>query len=199
MTLRRDGAAVLAALCLFLPACGDDDSGDPAVQSTADAERAYLGLDASVDKAVQLGFDGFNAASSANIDPQTASGDDSGTLTVNGQVDQGASSNKTMHLTETLDSYSDDGKLFYSTNPAALPTIELKLSKIPDGTLDGTLAGSFGIQGELKGSVTLSLAITAELEPDPADDTKVQRVPGTTHVTGTATSGGDSFAVDVTR
>jgi hypothetical protein len=200
MISQRDGAAVLAAvLCLCLVGCGGDDSDDGAVQSTADARRAYLGLDASVDKAIQLGFDGFNAASSANIAPQTANGDESGTLTVSGQVDQGASSNKTMHLTEELDGYSDDGKLVYATNSAALPSIELKLSKVPDGTLDGTLDGSFGIDGELEGSVTLALQITAELETDPLDETRVQRQVGTTHVTGTATSGGDNFTVDVTR
>src|SRR5687767_10693034 len=198
MILQREGAAVLTTvLCIFLSACGGDDDSDAAVKSTADAERAYLGLDASVDKALQLGFDGFNAASSANIDPQTANGEESGTLTVSGQVDQGSSDNKTMHLTEALDSYSDDGKIQYSTNPAALPSIELKLSKIPDGTLDGTLSGSFGMSGELMGSVTLSLTIEAALQPDPADDTKVQREPGTTHVTGTATSGGDSYTVDI--
>jgi hypothetical protein len=199
MILQRDGAAVLTTvLCMFLSACGGDDDSD-AVKSTADAERAYLGLDTSVDKALQLGFDGFNAASSANIDPQTANGDESGTLTVSGQVDQGASDNKTMHLSEELEEYSDDGKIQYSTNAAALPSIELKLSKIPDGTLDGTLSGSFGMKGELEGSVTLALTIEAALQPDPADDSKVQREPGTTRVTGTATSGDDSYAVDITR
>src|SRR5713226_5596965 len=66
------------------------------VNSTADAQKAYLGLDASVDKAVTLGFNGFNTANSANISPQSTSGTVSGTITVTGQVDQGTSSNKGM-------------------------------------------------------------------------------------------------------
>jgi hypothetical protein len=193
------------AIALLLPftllgCSGDDDTaGQKAVNSTADAKRAYLGLDASIDKAIGLGFDGFNAASSANIDPQTAPGDHAGTLTVSGQVDQGASSNKTMHLSETLVAYSDDGKLSYDTDAAALPALEMKLSKVPNGTLDGTLIGSFRISGELKGSVALDLTFTGDLQPSAADSTKVERKPGSTHITGTATSGNDSYAVDVTR
>ena len=186
---------------VLLSACGgsSDNSGQPAVQSTADAERAYVGLDASIDKAITLGFDGFNAATSANIAPQTAAGDDKGTLTVSGQVDQGSSSNKTMHLTEALTTYSDDGQLAYDTDAAALPLLELKLSKVPTGTLDGTLNGSFKMDGKLKGSVTLALTFSGELQANADDPTQVERKPGTTHITGTATSGGDTYTVDVTR
>lgn len=189
-------------IALVLCGCGggdDDTSGQPAVKSTADAKRAYLGLDASIDKAITLGFDGFNAATSANIAPQEAPGDHAGTMTVSGQVDQGASSNKTMHLSEALAGYSDDVHLTYGTNDAALPALEIKLSKVPTGTLDGTLTGSFSISGDLTGSVTLDLTFTGELQPSAADATKVERKPGTTHITGTATSGDDSYAVDVTR
>lgn len=187
---------------LFLAACGgssDDQSHQPAVKSTADAERAYVGLDASIDKAITLGFDGFNAATSANIAPQTASGEDQGTLTVSGQVDQGSSSNKTMHLTEALATYSDDGQLAYDTDATALPLLEMKLSKVPTGTLDGTLNGSFEMGGALKGSVTLALTFSGELEANADDPTQVERKPATTHITGTATSGGDVYTVDITR
>jgi hypothetical protein len=199
--LRTPFALSLLLFPALLAACGGDDSGDgnQAVKSTADAEHSYLGLDASIDKAITLGFDGFNAASSANIDPQTASGDHSGTMTITGQVDQGASSNKTMHLSEALAAYSDDGHLKYGTNPAALPALEMKLSKVPDGTLSGTLNGAFAVSGDLSGSVTLALTFDAELQPNAADATLVERKPGTTHVVGTATSGNDQYAVDVTR
>src|SRR5687768_3706351 len=78
-----------------------------AVKSDEDAQRAYLGLDRSIAKSLQLGFTGFNAASSANIAPQTATGDASGTLTVTGQVDQGASANKGMRLRVGMVDYSD--------------------------------------------------------------------------------------------
>ena len=62
------GLAVLGAFA----ACGNG------VSSTEDAKNAYLGLDPSVDKGITLGFAGFNAASSANIDPQSADGGASG-------------------------------------------------------------------------------------------------------------------------
>jgi len=179
----------------FAPACGNDD----AVNSKADAERAYQGLDASIDKAIKLGFDGFNAATNANIPAQSANGDASGTMTVSGQVDQGASTNKTMHLTEALAAYADDEHLKYDTNAAALPDLEMKLSKVPDGMLTGTLVGSFEMSGDLKGGVTLNLAFSGDLQPNAVDPSKVERKPGTTHITGTATSGGDTFNVDVTR
>jgi hypothetical protein len=45
------------------------------VSSEEQAQRAYLGLDKSIGKALVLGFAGFNAASSANISPQSTSGD----------------------------------------------------------------------------------------------------------------------------
>jgi hypothetical protein len=90
------------------------------VQSEEDARKAYLGLDPSIDKAIGLGFDGFNSASSANITPQTADGGVRGTMTVTGQVDQGTSANKGMRLFDALDNYSDDGLITYQTNAAAL-------------------------------------------------------------------------------
>ena len=62
-------------------ACGND------VSSTGDAQKAYLGLDTSVDKAIQLGFDGYNLdPTGANIQPQTANGGVAGTMTVTGQT-----------------------------------------------------------------------------------------------------------------
>lgn len=55
----------LGLLGLLTLACG----GTPAVSSDEQARRAYLGLDKAVGKSMQLGFDGFNSASSANIAP----------------------------------------------------------------------------------------------------------------------------------
>ncbi len=182
-----------AALLAGLAGCGDGGVG-----SEEEAEQAYKGLDKSVDKAIQLGFDGFNSASSANISPQEGKGDKAGTITVSGKVDQGSSNNKTMSLDVTMKGYSDDEKLTYDTG-GALPTLDMKLSKVPDGTLDGTLAGKFTISGDLEGPVTLSLQISGDLEPDPADTSKVRRKPGTTHITGSADSDYGTYDVDVTR
>lgn len=184
--------AIIAAL--GIAGCGGDG-----VSSAEDAEAAYKGLDSSIDQAIQLGFDGFNAASSANIPAQSGKGTSSGTMTISGKVDQGSSSNKTMSLTEALAMYSNDGKLTYDTSDSGLPTIDMKLSKIPDGTVSGTLNGSYTITGDLKGSVKLTLAFTGDLQPNATDATKVERKPGTTHITGTADSDFGTFDVDVTR
>jgi hypothetical protein len=178
-------------LLFFVAGCGGG------VSSNADAQKAYLGLDPSVDKAITLGFAGFNAASSANIDPQTANGTVSGTMTVTGQVDQGTSANKGMRLFDALSSYSDDGKITYGTDAAALPALTINLKNIPTGTLDGSLAGSFTMSGTESGQVTLALTFTGQIESGP-NNTVVRKV-GTTHITGTATSASGTYAVDVTR
>lgn len=167
------------------------------VSSDEQARLAYLGLDASIDKAIQLGFDGFNAASSANIPPQMTTGLASGTLKVTGQVDQGASANKGMRLFEELVAYSDDGKLVYDTSASALPALNMQLKGIPTGTLDGTLAGALAVSGELTGPVTLNLTFSGTLQA--GTGTKVERKPGTTRITGTATSGNGVYRVDITR
>ncbi|MFO0761775.1 MAG: hypothetical protein U0359_35355 [Byssovorax sp.] len=190
--MKRAGLIVLVCGALGALGCSGDNVG-----SEEDAKRAYQGLDASIDKAIDLGFDGFNAAKSANIDPQETKGAKTGTMTIGGKVDQGASNNKTMNLTETLVMYSDDGKLTYDTG-ATLPTIDMKLSKIPDGTLSGTLSGDFTLSGDdLKGPVTLSLTFNGDLQA--GSGTAVVRKPGTTHITGTATSDYGTYNVDITR
>jgi hypothetical protein len=169
------------------------------VNSTDDAKKAYLGLDPSVDKAITLGFAGFNAASSANIAPQTADGGSSGTMTVTGQVDQGASANKGMRLNDALSNYSDDGQIKYNTDQAALPALTINLKGIgtATGTLDGSLNGPFMMSGGLSGQVSLALTFAGQI--DTAADGGVSRKSGTTHITGTATSSAGTYNVDVTR
>jgi hypothetical protein len=182
----------LAILALATSGCGNG------VSSNDDARKAYLSLDPSVDKAITLGFDGFNSASSANISPQMAAGTKSGSLTVTGQVDQGSSSNKTMRLQEAMVNYSDDGLIAYATS-SALPALNMDLKSIPNGTVSGTLAGTFIMTGQESGSLDMNLSFTGDLQPDPMDATKVERKPGTTHITGTATSGAGTYQVDVTK
>lgn len=161
------------------------------------ARRAYLGLDHAVDRAIQLGFDGFNAASSANIPEQMQAGDLSGTMVVSGKVDQGASNNKEMDLGVTLVDYSDGPiedsfDVVYDGGPA---TFDLSLRDLPDGTLEGTFSGEFTMTGELAGVVALDLDITGETEEGP--DGQIRRRAGTIHVVGTATSDYGVFEIDV--
>ena len=181
----------LAALVSTASGCGDG------ISSEEKARQAYLGLDASIDKAIGLGFSGFNAASSANIPDQKGSGAITGTMVIGGKVDQGASSNKTMSLTEALTDYCDDGEHTYDTGDT-LPTLDMKLSKIPTGTLTGSLTGEYSVTGNIEGLVTLSLTFTGDLQPT-SDGTGVERKPGTTHVTGTAESDYGTYAIDVTK
>jgi hypothetical protein len=193
-------ARLSTLLALLILACGSS------MISNADQARvAWLGLDGVVGKAITLGFKGFNDASSANIPTESTTGADGGTLTVTGQVDQGASANKTMRLSLALASYSDgvvqlDGgapvHLVYDTTGSA-PAFDLQLKNIPTGTWSGTLVGGFTMSGALTGAVTLDLAIAGQLEADATG--KVQPKAGTTHVTGTATSPVGSYQVDVTE
>jgi hypothetical protein len=165
------------------------------------ARAAYLGLDGVVEKALNLGMDGYNAASSANIPDQSITGDVSGTLTVSGQVDQGASDNKEMRLDLALVDYQDevtetDLVVTYDTDPAAPPGLDLSLRDIPSGTFTGTLMGTFTMVGDIEGPVTLNLALSGEIEPGAAEG-DIQRVVGSTTITGTATSDYGTYSVDI--
>jgi hypothetical protein len=174
----RDATLLILVLAPIV-ACGGEG-----VRSDDDARRAYVGLDTHVDKAITLGFAGYNSAASANISPQMTTGVSTGTLTVAGQVDQGASDNK-------------DGKLTYDTDATAPPALDMSLKSIPTGTLAGTLIGAYSMTGDLKGSVTLNVTFTGTLQA--GTNTTVERVPGSTHITGTAVSPAGTYQIDVTR
>jgi hypothetical protein len=180
-------AAVLAAF-----GCGSDS-----VSSEGDAQNAYLGLDLSIDKAITLGFAGFNSASSANISPQATNGAATGTLTVTGQVDQGASANKGMRLFTAFVNYSDNGEITYNTSATNLPALDMMLLNIPTGTLTGTFVGTVTMTGEEEGELHLNLTFAGQIQAGAGGI--VERKPGTTHITGTATSSAGTFNVDVTR
>jgi hypothetical protein len=185
---------MVISLAAASPGCGSDD-----VDSDEEARQAYLGLDLAIDKGIELGFQGFNSASSANISAQMATGIKTGTMVVTGQVDQGTSANKGMRLSLALTTFSDVDKYTYDTDPAKpLPALGMSLKSIPTGTVDGTLAGELQMSGALMGPVTLTLSFTATLEPDPAGGI-VHRKPGTTHITGTAVSPAGTYTVDVMR
>jgi hypothetical protein len=202
---RRAFAVVSVSLFLTagLSGCGNDISSDE------QARRAYLGLDESVGKSLQLGFAGFNAASSANIPAQMTSGDAGGTLTISGQVDQGSSANKGMRLRVGMAGYTD-GEVRVSededpvnityqttTDTTQQPALTLSLKNIPTGTFDGTLVGTFQMTGDLEGDVTLNLTMSGQLEDDGTG--KVRRKGGSTTITGTAKAGdGGEFQVNVT-
>jgi len=201
----------LRIVSLILTAqAGGTGCDDNTVQSQDDARRAYLGLDPSIDKAIDLGFQGFNQANSANIPAETAAGALAGAVTVTGQVDQGSSSNKGMRLDVAMAGYSDVAHLTYDTGGGsaggdagaapALPALGMSLKSIPTGTLSGTLVGTFRMSGDLGGQVLLNLTFTGDLQAD-ADGGAggVTRKPGTVHVTGTATSPAGVFAVDVIK
>ncbi len=190
-------ATLLAAL-LLTPACGDEG-----VVDEESARLAYEGLDPSIDKALDLGFQGFNEASSANIPEQSTTGDASGTLTIGGKVDQGASNNKEMTLDATYTDYSDgdpdeeDDIVDVIYDSQGTVTIDLSLKGLPNADLTGTIVGTVIMDGGLLGPVTLDLAITGETEDDGTG--KIRRKAGTVRVTGTATSDYGTFQVDVTH
>jgi hypothetical protein len=189
------------ALALALAGCTSNS-----VDSNDQAKRAYLGLDTSIGKSIQLGFDGFNSASSANISPQSAMGSAAGTLTVTGQVDQGQSANKGMRLSVGMTGYSDgkihvdnqDVQITYdtSTDPTMQPALQLMLMNIPTGTLTGSLSGTYHMTGDLDGDVTLDLTFSGQLQA--GSGSTVERAPGTTTVTGTAKSNNGTYNVMVT-
>lgn len=199
------GVALLA-LSIAGAACSDDEG----VGSDEEARRAYLGLDPSIAKSLNLGFAGFNTATSANIDPQTAAGDATGTLTITGQVDQGVSTNKGMRLFVGMVDYSDGDvvieqegddivvNLTYDTSlvQTEQPFLNLTLRNIPTGDFTGTLMGTYHLEGDISADVTLNLMMAGTLQDVGGGATG--RAPGTTTITGTATSGDGVYDVNVT-
>jgi hypothetical protein len=193
--------AFALSLAALAAACSSDE-----LDSDEEARRAYLGLDPSIEKSLALGFAGFNAASSANIDPQVAPGTGGGMLTISGQVDQGSSDNKGMRLKVGMVDYTEglvevddetDVAITYDTaaDPVGQPALDLQLRGIPSGTFTGTLVGTYSMAGDIEGDVDLNLSFTGTLMDDGAGGTL--RAPGTT-VTGTATSGDGVFEVNLT-
>jgi len=111
-----------------------------------------------------------------------------------------------MRLNVAMAGYSNVSGFTYDTGSTAdggstLPSLNMSLQGIPTGTLSGTLVGTFQMSGSLSGSVTLNLTFTGDLEPNPDGGASagVIRKPGTTHITGTATSPAGTFTVDVTK
>lgn len=181
-------------------ACGGDD--EVGVIDEDSARRAYLGLDTAVERAMNLGFDGYNQASNANIPEQSANGDQNGTMVVEGKVDQGASNNKQMDLTVSLTDYADDPvekvNIQYATGDQPLQ-LGLSLKGLPNATFTGSFIGSPTMTGGLEGTVTLDLNLSGETEETASGDGSVQRKEGTLRITGTATSAFGSYAVDISR
>ena len=200
----RSASLAVPLFLLLAAACGGDDS----VDSDEEARRAYLGLDNSVEKALNLGMDGYSAADNANIPDQSGVGEVDGTIVVSGQVDSGVSDNKEMRLYIAMVGYNDgpfavdedeeeEIDITYDTDEADLPYLELSLRDIPNGTFSGTLTGTYIMSGDdLEGDVTLDLTMSGEIEGPDADT--ITRVVGTTHVTGTASAGDGTYEVDVT-
>ncbi len=194
--LPRRSLLRLSVLALALAGC-TPDTGD--VKNEESARLAYLGLDGAVGRAIQLGFDGYNAADSANIPEQSQAGELTGTMIVSGQVDQGSSDNKGMRLQVTLqDAYADvvlegDRAVTYDGGPA---TFNMNFKGLPDAALSGTLVGNFTMDGDLVGDVALNVSFTGTTMAGAGVD-EIVRVPGTIKVTGTATSDYGVFNIDV--
>lgn len=203
--MRLTLALVLVMTAGAAAGCDGDD-----LDSDAEARRAYLGFDRAVDRGLALGLRGFNAASSANIPPQEGSGDDSGTMTVSGQVDQGSSDNKGMRLDLVLVDYddgpfedSDDGdetlvSITYDTTDA-LPRLDLSLRDIPNGTFTGSLDGTLVLRGDVEAEADFALVLSGGIIEDPLVSGGVMREPGTLTITGTVAAGDGLYDVDVRR
>jgi hypothetical protein len=122
-------------------------------------------------------------------------------LTVTGQVDQGSSDNKGMRLLVSYADYADhpveDTAIVYdSPSPLAL---DLSMKGLPNADLTGTMVGDLELSGDLEGDVHFNLTLAGTTESDPNATGSVRRVPGSTHVTGTATSEYGTYQVDVVR
>ncbi len=195
------------ACLLALVACGSDSS----VNSNEQARRAYLGLDKSISKSLALAFQGYDAATSANIPAQMTMGDamPGGTLTVSGKVDSGTCSQLSMGLDIGMVKYTDGPFVVDSNNTkmsvtydtstttTSQPLLSIKLNGSSGNSINASLMGDYTMTGDLKGTVTLDLTITGTFSGTCPN--AVMRVPGSTTVTGSAVnSSGGMYTVNVT-
>lgn len=200
-------APVVGLAWMLAVGCGNDDD----INSDTEARWAYVGFDSAIDRALNLGFDGFNAANSANIPNQDDIGDEQGTMDVGGQVDQGASANKEMRLDVTLVEYSDgevvdpedpDVKILaiYDTVESEFLTIDLSLRNIPDGTFTGTVLGTLIVTGKnLDATADFDIALSGQIQQVAGGETgEIERTPGTLSITGTVSSGDGIYNVNTT-
>lgn len=195
-------------LLVLAGACSSDNT----INSDEQARRAYLGLDKSVSKSLELAFQGYDAATNANIPAQMTMGDamPGGTLTIGGKVDSGNCSQLSMGLDVGMVKYTDgpfvvDTKnntkisVTYDTSTDATmqPLLSIKLNGSSGNAISATLMGDYTMTGDLKGTVTLDLTITGTFSGTCPN--AVQRVAGSTTVTGTAVnSSGGMYTVNVT-
>lgn len=160
-----------------------------------------------------MAFVGFNAASSANIPPQTAMGDAMGTIVVDGQVSQGMSANREMRLNITLANYQDmvtdapDGgtsaalHLTYDKPEDAGTPLSMSLSLRPNTqpSLTGTISGTLRLSGDLQGTVTVFFGITGEIRSMSGMGMRYELVPGSTRIAGSVMSAFGTYNVDIMR
>ncbi len=194
----------LIILCAAIAACSSDSTS---VDSTTQARRAYLGLDQSISKSLQLAFQGYDAATNANIPAQMTAGAKTGMLVIGGKVDSGTCSQLSMSLDVGMTNYSDgpfkDGSTTLnvtyatSTDTTMQPVLGIKLNGSAGNTISATLVGDYTMTGDLKGTVTLDLMINGTYSGTCPN--AVMRVAGSTTVTGTAVnSSGGMYTVNVT-
>jgi hypothetical protein len=87
-------------------------------------------------------------------------------------------------------------QVVYDTDEAALPSLELSLRNVPDGTFTGTMSGVFLLSGDLDAEATFALALSGGLQDSAGE---VVREPGTLTITGTVTSADGTYDVDVIK
>jgi hypothetical protein len=142
---------VFPSSALVLAHCGGKDG---AVDDPVSAQLSYLGLDRAIDRAIDLGFDGFNAATA----PTSRSRWTAASSRVNGRQWQGRSGRVDQQEYVAHFTLSDD----YST-----PCSRVSAGRVQRGPalLDlsfkgcerdftGTLQGSFAMTGDLTDGVT---------------------------------------------
>jgi hypothetical protein len=160
------------------------------------AQTVYVEIQDVIYDSMELAFKGFNTATSATVPPQTKTGDNKGTLTVTGQVDQGTSPDKAMKLQLELVDYpsASTTNTTFKTG-ATKPSLNINLKGIPNGTLDALLSGDFLMSGTLSGTATLSITMTGTLQKDPSNTSKVQ--PAKYSIKGTTKSDYGTHSVDI--
>lgn len=195
MRTRLAVPAAIVAWTLTVYGCSGGDKKKN-VDSEEGVETMYANFEPTILRITTNGLAAKGTASGgANIPEISFPGLVAGTGTISGTVAQSSGQNENLSLEVALDAYSDTGDVFFQTDNTTADTklqFDLQIKNQPsDNTMDGTIAGTLTLDGDVEGTGVFNLALASDLDDDDLNPAIL-----CTHVTGTVTADSDDLDVD---
>ena len=194
MRTRMAVPAVVVAWTLVGLGCSGGDKKK--VDSEEGVETMYANFEPTILRITTNGLAAKGTASGgANIPEIFFPGLVQGSGAITGTVAQSSGNNENLSLEVRLDDYSDTGDVVFqtdNTSPATLLQFDLQIQNQPaDNGMDGTIAGTLTLDGDVEGTGVFNLTLVSDLEDDDLNPAII-----CTHVTGSVSADGDELPVD---